>query len=115
MTNRNMKNFEDRLKRIDQIHSAGGAFEASGALGRAYFETVSAKPRRRQWMRPLALILGGFVLFKGGLLAHLGFETYVGRLAHLQQGSVLERAGAWAMAPDGVTLWLAELFRPLIG
>ena len=42
-------------------------------------------------------------------------KEYVARLAHLSQGSALERAGAWLMGADPASLWVASLLQPLFG
>ncbi|WP_444460779.1 hypothetical protein [Rhodobacter capsulatus] len=106
--------FEDRLARIDRIHAAGGAFEASGALGRAYFDSHRPKERRRFPWRAVAMLLLGMLLFKGAILAQVGQETYARRVEVLRQGSALEQAGAWVLQADAPTRFIASQLRALL-
>ena len=106
--------FERRLARIDRIHAAGGAFEASGALGRAYFDSHRPKERRRFPWRGVALVFLGMLLFKGAILAQVGPETYARRVAVLAEGTTLERAGAWVLKADAPTEFIAEKLRALL-
>lgn len=114
MADRNMENFYHRLHRIDRIHETGGAFEAAGTLGRSYYEATRAPRRRGLWLRPLALILIGFFVLKGGLHAELGDDVFARRVDELAQGSPVERAGAWVMRADMVTLLVSKQIRPLL-
>ena len=72
---------------------------------------IVAKPRLYRPRFPLkgllAVLFLGF-LFKGFLFAYLGEAEYVERVAALQGGSVLEKAGAWVMQPDPVTVIAAD-------
>jgi len=55
----------------------------------------------------LAVLFLGF-LFKGFLFAYLGEAAYGERVATLQDGTVLEQAGAWVMQPDPITVLAAD-------
>ncbi|MAE91732.1 hypothetical protein [Salipiger bermudensis] len=79
---------------------------------------IEHKPIRRVpffSLKGLLTAVLGFLVFKGLLCASLGIEEYVARLAHLSQGSALERAGAWLMGADPASLWVASLLQPLFG
>ncbi|KEO52705.1 hypothetical protein [Thioclava pacifica] len=106
--------FEKRLHRIDQIHQAGGAFEASGSLGRSYFDSVRPKARRTIPLRGIALLLAGVLLFKGLMLAEVGQEDYTARVTSLAEGSVFEQIGAWVMHADPATQMIARMIWPLL-
>lgn len=106
--------FEKRLHRIDQIHQAGGAFEASGSLGRSYFDSVRPKARRALPLRGVALVLAGALLFKGLMLAEIGQQDYNARVASLADGSIFERIGAWVMHADAATQAIAGVIWPLL-
>lgn len=114
MTDRNLQDFESRLHRIEQIHQAGGAFEAAGSLGRAYFDSVRPKSRRAFPLRATALILCGALLFKAGTFAQIGPEAYGEKVAALASGGAANAAAAWVLKPDPVTRNLAGVIRPLI-
>lgn len=109
-----LKNFETRLARIDQIHAAGGAFEATGALGRSYFDAVRPKARRSFPWRGTAMIFLGALLFKGTLLAYLGPVIYNARVSSLADGTIFEKAGAWVLMPDNATRFIAALLSPFL-
>lgn len=68
---------------------------------------ITAHPRRRlappfPWRSLAALVFLAWG-FKVALFALLGVETYAARLAVLEGGSLLERAGAWVMTADAAT------------
>lgn len=114
MTDPNIRNFETRLQRIDQIHAAGGAFEAAGALGRSYYTSVQHRPRRSIPWRGLAFVFTGALLFKGALLAQMGEAAYSARVASLAAGGLADQLGAWVLRADPVTQQIAATLRPLI-
>lgn len=110
----NMKEFEKRLARIDKIHEAGGAFESTGSLGRAYFD--AARPRRRRGvsLRALAFLFLAALLFKAAILAQLGQDGYAERVSILAKGSFPEQIGAWMLHADPVTLKLASYIQHIL-
>ena len=108
------KNFQSRLQRIDRIHQAGGAFEANGTLGRAYFDTTRKRKRFRFPWRAIAMIFAGLLLFKATLFARVGTEGYDERIAALEAGSEADRIGAWVLSADPVTRWIAAQIAPYI-
>jgi hypothetical protein len=71
---------------------------------------IIARPRRRGMRRPLHLAffaLAGVIAFKAVLYATLGSATYTNRVSELASGTVIEQAGAWVMAADPFTVWIA--------
>ena len=106
--------FEDRLARIDRIHAAGGAFEATGALGRAYFDSHRPKERRHFPWRALAMLFLGMLLFKGAILAQVGPQIYASRVASLAEGTLAEQVGAWVLKADAPTEFIAAQLRALL-
>lgn len=106
--------FERRLARIDQIHAAGGGFEATGTLGRAYFDSHRPKERRAFPWRGLALVFLGMLLFKGAILAQVGPETYAHRVAVLAEGNTAEQLGAWVLRADAPTEFIAAQLHSLL-
>lgn len=102
--------FGDRIRRIGRNHRK---------LAKGYTTTVTedglvvARPYRKPsgWAsRALFLFLVMLLVFKAFLLAQLGTTAYGERVAQLEQGSFVEKMGAYAMKPDPVTLWMANQF-----
>lgn len=112
MSDRNLKEFQHRLEKIEQIHKAGGAFEAAGALGRSYFDTMRPKPHRSLPLRALAMVLAGFLLLKAGLLAQIGSGPYDATLTTLAAGNWAEQMAAWVLQADPLTRHIAALLQP---
>lgn len=106
--------FDRRLKLIGQKRArlADGYVSKVGKDGLIIF-----RPKRRAGGFPikgLALLILGFFVFKGLILAHLGTNTFEARLADLSAGSVVEQTGAWIMQPDVVSQAIAQQVRPFI-
>ena len=106
--------FDRRMRRISRRHSK---------LSHGYVTTVNsdgivvAKPKRRGQggtLRSLVLLLLVMILFKGFLHARLGPDAYQARVDNLASGSSVEKAGAWAMTADPVTLWLSGHLSSLV-
>ena len=115
MSNADRTSFERRLSRLDQIHAAGGAFEARGALGRSFFDAHRPKEGKPLPLRAVAMVLAGGLLFKGALLAQIGPETYAQRVSDLARGNAIEKVGAWVMQADAPTQWIAAQVGRLLG
>ncbi|MDW4499516.1 hypothetical protein R5H30_16100 [Sulfitobacter sp. D35] len=75
---------------------------------------IELRPTRARHGVPVRAILLTalcFVAFKSFMLASLGPLTYQERVEALQQGTVVERAGAWIMQVDPATEKLGSLMR----
>lgn len=112
--NEQYREFGSRLKRIDRRHRK---------LSDGYVTSVNhdgliiAVPRRRRMRVPfagIALLAVGVIAVKGIVHAQLGPEVYEARIAALSQGGQVERAGAWVMQADPVTLWVSDQARLLL-
>ncbi len=110
MVDRNLQNFYGRLGRIDKIHKAGGGFEAEGALGMSYYNARRRPVRRRGFLAPLVLVLMTIVLIKASVHAAIGAEQYEDRIAVLRDGGMADRAGAYILQADPLTLLISEQF-----
>ncbi len=79
---------------------------------------IVVKPKRRSRLGfPLKLIILiaiGFFSFKALMLASLGDITYNERVAKLDQGSSVERGGAYVMQIEPVTQFLSGFVAPYV-
>lgn len=104
------REFDTRLKRIDRRHRkvAKGYVATIGRDG-----LLTQSPRRRRLRVPfggIAFIAVAIVAFKGIVHAQLGPTSYETRIASLANGSGIEKAGAWVMQADPLTIWVSEKF-----
>ncbi len=99
--------FDQRITRLNKKHQK---------LSRGYRATMRSdglvvmKPQRMRSAIPakvLVLCLLGFFGFKAFLLSNIGASAYDTRVASLDQGTPVEKAGAWIMQADPVTQLLA--------
>lgn len=109
MADANMHDFDKRVTRINKRKrklSRNGAELIVAGDG-----LISARPMRRSprfpW-RGVFLTFAVFIALKAMLLAHLGPITYDIRVAKLEEGTVFEKAGAFAMKADPITKWAAS-------
>lgn len=114
MTDAKQIQFGHRLRRIDRHHRK---------LARGYVTSVNhdglivARPRRQTSLFPLRglfLCLLTLLAFKGFIYAQLGPTSYGERVALLQEGTIVEKMGGYAMTADPVTLWIAGQIDPFI-
>lgn len=100
--------FDKRLKRIVRRHEkmANGVVKTINPDGLIVARPRMYKPRFP--LKGLVVLLALGFLFKGFLLAYLGDANYADRVASLQQGTVMEQAGAWVMQPDPATALIAQ-------
>ncbi len=78
---------------------------------------IIARPRRarpRISLRPVLVFLVAMVAFKGFLIANLGPLAYEERLDRLQQGTVVEQAGAFVMQIDPLSRYAADKIGPVL-
>ena len=99
--------FERRMRRISRRHSklSHGYVTAVNSDG-----LVVAKPQRRSnrgMLRGLAMVVIVMMLFKGFLHAQIGAQAYQDRIDSLAAGTVVEKAGAYFMVADPITVWIS--------
>ncbi len=101
--------FDLRLRRIDH-HQRRQADQ--GVVHRVTRDglivTVQRRRHRTLPLQGLIVLATTMIGFKAFLLTALGSGVYLERLAPLQAGSWIERAGAWVMQVDPATARLAE-------
>lgn len=106
----NIKDFYERVGRLNKAHAKGYAFEAAGVLGRSHFRRSSRKSPVRL-LFPIAFLFMAGIALKGTVHYFVGAQTYDIRVAELQRGEGFDKLGAAIMAPDRLTLWVAETLR----
>lgn len=101
--------FASKVRRLNRKHS-----KLSRGMGSRIMPDgqMMAFPRRRDFglsARGVVFLISAYFGFKTLLLLTFGEITYTGRVAELAGGTSVERAGAWVMQLEGVTLFLANL------
>ncbi len=97
-------------KRLTRIEARRRALKRGVVYSVNQDGLIIARPRRRGMRRPLYLVffaLAGVIAFKAALYASLGAASYAMRVDELAQGTAVERAAAWVMHADQITVWLA--------
>jgi len=114
MADANLHRFDKRVRRIQKRHRK---------LARGYVQSVNhdglivARPRRKGSRFPwkgVAMIIVALFAFKGFLHAQLGAITYQERVQKLSAGTAIEKAGAYAMQADPITLWISDQLRTVL-
>ena len=110
-----ISSFDRRLRQLEGKRArkaSGGHSLRMGPDG-----LVTMVPRRRKPRFPLGAVLSVLAVafaFKAVLLASMGTESYVAKLSDLASGSAAERAGAWVLQPDPLSLALAKPLAPYL-
>jgi hypothetical protein len=102
-----MKSFNKRVHRLNKKHRkmANGIVHSVNHDG-----LIVARARRRGPRLPLkgiALLIVAFIGFKAFLLIYLGQAAYGERVEQFRSGTAVEQAGAYVMAPDPLTVFIA--------
>lgn len=106
--------FERRVRAIDEKHRAF-AHGVEATLQNDGLIVLKPKGTRPYLpARGAALLIAGFLMLKGVLLASLGPVTYAERVADLAAGSAFEKAGSAIMVPDPVSELVGRNLRVLI-
>lgn len=108
MTDQNMADFYDRVRRYQSMRSKGFAHEATGALGRSFYFTERKTARRRSFLGPVLFAIAAAFLLKAAIFYTVGPVNYADRLARLQAGEGFDRLGAWLMQVEPVTEFLSD-------
>lgn len=106
--------FDNRLKRIERSHNElRGGYTA--VVGRDGLITIKAKRAKRNFpVKGAVLLVLGFICFKALMLAHLGPDAYVERVAELDAGTIVEQVGGFVMQADPATQWIATQIGPFM-
>lgn len=115
MADMHQKHFANRLERIERGHrNLNGGYVKLEERNGLLVPVKKVRSRRGFPWRGLFLVLLTFMLFKATLLAYVGPVSYVDQHAKLENGSFVERMGAWAMRPDPATVFLSGKVAPLV-
>jgi len=107
MSDPNLVEFYKRAARLERDRARGKGFEATGTLGRSYYQRPPARRSSVIWPA-LFLLVTGFVL-KGAILFASGDGLYQSRVSDLRTApGTIERMGGWLMQADPVTVWMAD-------
>jgi hypothetical protein len=106
--------FDNRLRRISKsrVKLAKGYVSVVGDDG-----LIIVKPRRKRIQLPIRgalLLFVGFLGFKAMVLVSLGQPVYMDRVGILENGTAVERVGAWVMQADPLTVMVADKIRALL-
>jgi hypothetical protein len=111
-----LRDFDKRQREIRRKHIRLAKGYVTKLDGNGVFLHVPEnKAAQKSGLR--LLLLGAMVVFgfKILTLSWLGIEDYSAHLATLEQGSALEKAGAWIMQIDPLTEKVAGLAAPYLG
>ena len=108
------KQFMSRVRNLERKHEAMGNGYTAKIRSDGLIVVAPKKFESRISPRSVVLFLVAFMAFKGFLVASIGLLSYEDRLAKLQDGSILEKAGAVVMTADPLTLKIAEQIKPLL-
>lgn len=111
MVDLNMRDFHQRVGRIERTHKNGGGFEAAGTLGMSYYNNLRKPRRTTNWVTPMMLVLSTVVCIKAAVLSNVGTANYNERIALLQSGDAADRIGAYMLQADPLTRTMATLLR----
>lgn len=109
MVDRNLQNFYGRLGRIEDVHRAGGGFEADGTLGMSFYNARRRQGRRRMGiLLPLALVAASILGIKAAVHATVGSEVYDQRVADLRADGAAGQAAAYVLQADPLTVAISN-------
>ena len=105
MSDPNLKDFYNRVVRIEQAHSMGYGSEAQGTLGRSFYRRTPV--RRRPVFR-----IGVFLIFfcfgmKGAIHYHMGAESYDRRVAEIEARGGLDAVQGFLMRSEPLTRFVS--------
>lgn len=101
--------FDQRIKQIERKRDrlAKGSVKGMTSSG-----LIIERPRRYRPKFPLRailiLLIATFAI-KGYFYASIGTNGYAARVAELAQGSTLDRAGAWVLQADPITIFVGDM------
>lgn len=113
MVDRNLRDFQGRVGRIERTHDAGGGFEADGTLGMSVYRS-RRRLRVPRWPGVICVSILILFLLKAGLHVVIGADVYDQKVVDLRAGGTMDRIGSYFLQADPVTLAIAAQMRRLI-
>jgi len=107
----NLRDFYNRISRIETARSKGFGFEANGTLGAYYFTQRQAK--KASFFGPVIAAVVIALVLKGAIHQNIGAEAHTARIDALAAGQGLDKVGAWIMHADPATLWVSQVIDKL--
>lgn len=96
---------EEFYGRVSRIEGARGGESAA--------RRRKADASTGRWIAPVGMVLASIVAMKAVVHANIGPESYDHKIAVLAAGDVVDRAGAWVLAADPLTVKLSDMTRAL--
>ena len=106
MSDPNLKDFYNRVVRIEQAHSMGYGFEAEGTLGRSFYRRTPV--RRRPVFRVGLFVLAFCFGMKGAIHYHMGAESYDRRVAEIEARGGLDAVQGFLMRSEPLTRTVSQ-------
>ncbi|ANP37916.1 hypothetical protein JL2886_03030 [Phaeobacter gallaeciensis] len=106
--------FQARLRRLEGKHNDMSAGYSARVRSDGLIVVAPRQIRSRITPRAVVFFLCAFFLFKGFLMAALGFASYDARVADLSKGVAVERVGAFLMQAEPVSMLIGEKLRPYL-
>lgn len=117
MSKRQQQEFNARLRRLEEKHNAMSSGYAAHVGADGLIVVKPRKPgkiRSRVTPRAVVFLLCAIFLFKGFLMASLGFASYDARVAELSRGVAIERLGAVVMQAEPISMLIGRKLRPYV-
>lgn len=112
--NESQTQFNQRLRRLDHKHKAMARGRETVMRPDGLIMTAPLPTRDRGQVRPVAILIVAFLLFKAILIVSVGDATYKERVQELRHGNLVEHAGAVLMQVGPVSNFLALQLRPYL-
>lgn len=106
--------FERRVQMLERTRRKApkGHLRMAGPDGLVFAKKRRATPTVS--VRGLLYLVVGLALFKAIAMAQIGPSGYADRVAALEEGTLIEQAGAFVMQPDRISTALAVKIAPFI-
>lgn len=108
------KEFRGRVANLQNKHAGYAQGYTAQVQSDGLIVISPRRVRSRVSGRVFLLLIAMVLLFKGFLMAALGFASYDERVAKLAEGTVVEQAGAVVMLADPVSIWVAQQIGPIL-
>jgi len=105
--------FDNRLRKLSRKHQAMSRGYTTRMRSDGLIIAVPQRQRSRIPPQAIFLFFAAIIGFKAFLIASLGPVTYSDRVLRLQDGTWVEKAGAFVMQIDPASEWVATKIGPI--